>query len=133
LFADAAKARIFSRVVPVGGLALHDTARAEVRAEGGIARVVKILRFFLGVEVVEITEEFVEAVHGGQKFVAVAQMVLAELAGGVALLLQQFRDGRVSRLQPNLDTGNSDLGKAGAERRLAGDEARPAGRAACSA
>src|SRR5882757_3354811 len=78
LLADTTKAWIFRGVVPVGGLALHDTARAQVGAESGIARVVEVLRFFLCVEVIEIAEEFVEAMYGGQKFVAVAEMVLAE-------------------------------------------------------
>ncbi len=84
LLADTAKAWIFGGIVPVCGLALEDTARAQIRAESGIARVVEVLRFFLGVEVIEIAEEFVEAMYGGQKFVTVAEMVLAELAGGVA-------------------------------------------------
>ena len=41
-------------------------------------------RVFHRVEVVEVAEELVEAVHGRQELVAVAQVVLAELAGGVA-------------------------------------------------
>ena len=36
------------------------------------------------VEVVEVAEELVEAVHGRQELVEVAEVVLAELAGGVA-------------------------------------------------
>ena len=42
------------------------------------------LGLLLGVEVVEVAEELIEAVHGGQKLVLVAEVVLAELAGGVA-------------------------------------------------
>jgi len=34
--------------------------------------------------VIEIAVKFVEAVHRRQKFVAVAEVVLAKLAGGVA-------------------------------------------------
>ena len=44
---------------------------------------------------VEVAEELVEAVAGWQHLVAVAQMVLAELAGDVALRLEQRGDGRV--------------------------------------
>ena len=36
------------------------------------------------VEVIEIAEEFIEPVHRGKEPVQVAQVVLAELAGGVA-------------------------------------------------
>jgi len=44
---------------------------------------------------IEITKELVEAVHRGQMLVAVAEMVLAELAGGVA---ERFRDVRNARI-----------------------------------
>ena len=50
-------------------------------------------------------------------------MVLAELAGGVAQRLQQFGDGRVFLLQADGGAGHADLGQAGADRVLAGDEA----------
>ena len=46
------------------------------------------------VEVVEVAEELVEAVDRRQELVQVAQVVLAELAGGVAHRLQRRRDGR---------------------------------------
>ena len=56
---------------------------AEVR-EVLLGRVVVELGLLLGVEVVEVAEELVEAVHRGQELVAVAEVVLAELPGGVA-------------------------------------------------
>ena len=43
---------------------------------------------FHRVEVIEVAEEFIEPMHGGQKLVQIAEMVLAELAGGVAHRLQ---------------------------------------------
>ena len=49
---------------------------------------------FHRVEVIEIAEELIEAVHRRQKLVQVAQMVLAELAGGIAHRLQRRRDRR---------------------------------------
>ena len=49
----------------------------------------------LGIQVIEVAEELVEAVHGGQEFVAVAKMVLAELPGRIALRLQQLGNGRI--------------------------------------
>src|SRR5277367_532485 len=54
-------------------------------------------------------------------------MVLAELAGGVAERLEEFRDSRVFLLQADGGTGHADLGQTRADRVLASDEARPAG------
>src|SRR5262245_36562520 len=48
-----------------------------------LRRVVEFFRFFLGIQVVEIAEPFVETVSGGQELVAVTQMVFADLRGGV--------------------------------------------------
>src|SRR6185436_7800529 len=46
--------------------------------------------FLGGVEVVERAVELVEAVHGRQMLIAVAEVVLAELGGGVPLGLEQL-------------------------------------------
>ena len=46
------------------------------------------LRFFFGVQVVQVAEELVEAVVGGQMLVAVTQMVLTELTLRVPQRLQ---------------------------------------------
>ena len=79
---------------------------------------------------IEIAEEFVESVHARQKFIAVAEMVLAELTGGVSERLEHFRDRRVFRVKSDSGAGHADFGQAGADRVLTGDEARAAGRAA---
>ena len=73
---------------------MEHAARAVFLLELGVLRIVVGLRLFLGVQVVEVAEELVEPVHGRQVRVAVAKVILAELAGGVALLLQQVGDGR---------------------------------------
>ena len=112
------------------GQAVEHAARSELLLEFRILGIVPQFRLFLGVEVIEIAEELVEAVHGRQIFVAIAEMVLAELTGGVAERLQHFRDGRVFRVQSDRCAGHADLGQAGADRVLTGDEARAAGRAA---
>ena len=85
----------------------------------GIFRIVRQFRLFLGVEVIEIAVELVEAVHGRQELVAVAEMVLAELAGRIAERLEQFGDRRVFLLQPERGAGQTDLGHAGAQAGLA--------------
>ena len=67
------------------GEAVDDAARAEPLLELGALRIVGVLRLLLGVQVVEVAEELVEAVVRRQHLVAVAEVVLAELAGHVAL------------------------------------------------
>src|SRR4029450_11318906 len=51
---------------------------------------VRQLRLLLGIEVVEVAEELVEAVRRREELVLVAQVVLAELSGGIAQRLQQL-------------------------------------------
>ena len=86
-----------------------------------------MLGFLLGVQVIEVAEELVEAVYGGQELVAIAQMVLAELRGDVTLRLEQFGNGRVLLGQPLLGARQADLQQPGAQRALAGDEGGAAG------
>ena len=71
---------------------------------------------FLGVEVIQVAEELVEAVHGRQMFVAVAEMVLAELAGRIAEVLQELRNRRVLGTEALHRAREADLGQAGADR-----------------
>ena len=130
LLADLAEHRIDRRVVLVGRLALHHAARTEFLFELRVLRVVGVLRLLLGVEVIEIAEELVEAVHRRQMLVAVAKVVLAELAGGVAEILEELPDGRVLGLQAERGARHADLREAGADRRLPGDEGGAAGGAA---
>ena len=49
-----------------------------------LLRVVGVRGVFHRVEVIEVAEELVEAVDGRQELIEVAEVVLAELAGGVA-------------------------------------------------
>ena len=56
-----------------------------------------------GVEVVQVAEELVEAVQRRQVLVQVAQVVLAELPGGVALRLE--RGGERAGLGRQADVG----------------------------
>ena len=130
LLADLAEARIDRRVVPVRGLAVHHAARSVLRTERRVFRIVRQFRLFLGVQVVEVAVELVEAVHGGQELVAVAKMVLAELPGRIAERLEQLGNRRVFLLQPERGARQADLGQAGAQAGLAGDERGPAGGAA---
>ena len=112
------------------GPAVDHAAGLVLLDQRGILEVVLVLELFLGVEVVERAEELVEPVRGRQRLVRVAQVVLAELRGHVALVLEQFGDRHVTGLQAFLRAGQTDLQHARAEARLAGDETRAAGRAA---
>ena len=87
------------------------TPRGELAFTIGLVvlRPVGPFRLLFGVEVVEVAEELVEAVLGRQILVAVAEMVLAELAGGVAERLERLGDGDVALLQADRRARNADL------------------------
>ena len=125
-----AKHRIDGRIVLVGRLALEHAARSEFLSEVRVLRVVGILGLFLGVQVIQVAEELVEAMHRRQVLVAIAEVVLAELAGGVPETLEDLRDRRVLRFDPQRGAGHADFGEAGADRLLAGEEGGTAGGAA---
>ena len=130
LLADLAVMRIDGRIVHVRGPGMKHAARPEFTLELGQLRIVGVLRLLLRVEVVEVPEKLVEAMHRGHELVAIAQVVLAELAHGVAVRLEQLGDGRVLRPQAERRARQADLGEAGADGRLAGDERRAPGGAA---
>ena len=79
-------------------------------------------RVFHRVEVIEVAEELVEAVDGGQELIEIAQMILAELAGLVALRFE--RGGNSAGLRRDADLGSrlADRRHAGADGQLAHDE-----------
>jgi hypothetical protein len=93
---------LFGGIVAVGGPGVEDPARREFAAKRGeiaCARIVRVLRVFLRVEVIEVAEELVEAVHRRQESIQIAEVVLAELASRVAEWLEQLRDRGVLVLQ----------------------------------
>ena len=109
---------------------MQHAAGAEFLTERRILRVVEVLRLFLRIQVIEVAEEFIKAVHRRQVLVAVALMVLAELAGGVALALEDRGHRHVGLLPALGGTGQADLRHATANRYRAADEGCAAGRAA---
>jgi hypothetical protein len=76
--------------------------------------VVRIFRLLLGVQVIEVAVELVETVARRQVFVAIAQMVLADLRGGISLQLQHFSNRRILVLQTLPGSRQADLQQAGA-------------------
>ena len=93
-------------------------------------RVVRQLRLLVGVQVVEVAEELVEAVIRRQVLVAVAEVVLAELPRRVAEGLEELRDGRILAGDPDRRVRHPDLAQPGAVDALTGDERGPTGGAA---
>jgi hypothetical protein len=71
------RARVLDLLGAVGVRpAVEHATRTEPFPERGIRRVVRVLRLFFGVQVVEVAEELVEAVDGRQEVVAIAEMIL---------------------------------------------------------
>jgi hypothetical protein len=93
-------------------------------------RVVELLGLLFCVEVVQVAEELIETVDGGQVLVLVAEMVFAELAGGIAERLQQLGNGRILGGPTDVGARYADLAHAGAVDALSTDESRTARRAA---
>ena len=46
-------------------------------------------RIFHGIQMIQVAEELIEAVDGGQEFVEIAEVIFAELAGGIALRFER--------------------------------------------
>ena len=98
--------------------------------EAGVLGVVDVLRLFLGIQVIEVAEKLVEAVHRGQELIAITQMVLAILERHVAEGLQQLGKRGVLLLQSDRRARQTNLGQSGAKRALSGDECCASRRAA---
>ena len=82
------------------------------------------------VEVVEIAPELLEAVRGRQRVGVVAEVVLAELAGGVAEVVEELGDRRGAGLEVGRAARQLRRDHAGPERVHAGEEGVAPGGAA---
>ena len=80
-------------------LAADYTARTKLFLEGGILRVIRVLRLLFSIQVIEISKELIEAVYGWQMLIEIAEMVLPELASSVSVGFQEFCQGGVLRLE----------------------------------
>ena len=94
-----------------------------------IARIVFILRLFFGVQVVEVTKEFIKSMHGGKMLVQVTLVVLTELSCRIAQAFHDRGDGDIGFLPAFLGTGQAHLGHTGPNGNVSAEECRPAGRA----
>ena len=75
-----------------------------------------------GVEVIEVAPELLEAVRRRQGFGVIAEMVLAELAGGVAEIVQELGERRACRAAGRTGCRQLRRDHAGAQRMHAGEE-----------
>ena len=82
------------------------------------------------VEMIQITEEFVEAVNGRQELIFVTKVILAELSGGIAHRLQDCGNRHRFGRQADRRSGLPDRRHSGANRKLSRNEVRPTRRAA---
>jgi hypothetical protein len=86
LLANSPEPLVLGRVVHIGGSAIEHPTREEVPLDHRVVLgVVGLLRLLLGVQVVQVSVELVETVHGRKELVTVAQVVLADLGSQVAL------------------------------------------------
>ncbi len=90
LLADLAPARHLGGIIHGCGPGMNQVARPNDIQE--VLRIVGVERVFHGVQVIQIAKEFIEAVDGGQEFILVTKMVLAELSGRIALRFQHGGD-----------------------------------------
>src|SRR5213078_1989513 len=77
------------------------------------------------VQVIEVPEELVEAMDSGKEFIKIAQMVLAELAGRVALRFERGGNRAGLSWYSDFGTGLADRRHARANWKFAHDEVRP--------
>jgi hypothetical protein len=108
---------------------MHQVARAVF--VDPILRIVEPVRIRHRVEMIEVAEKLIEAVHGRQILVQVAEMVFAELPGGVAERFQHGGDRDRLFGDADIGAGLADGGQTGAQWNLPGDEIGAAGGAAC--
>src|SRR5262249_24592576 len=127
------RSRVLDLLLPVRSRpAVQYTPRAEVLLEVRkvfFRRIVAQLRLLLGVQVVKIAEELVEAMHGRQVLVFVAKVVLAELASGVTKRLKKVGDARIFSLHPQRSAWDPHLAQTGAKYALPRNERRAPRRA----
>ena len=72
----------------------HPT-RTVLLPELWILRIIVTFRLLLGIQVIQVAKELIEAMVGREMLVAITEVVLAKLARRVAERLQQFGNGRL--------------------------------------
>ena len=112
------------------GKAVDDAAWGKFLFKVGFFRVVGVFRFFFCIEVVEVSEKLIEAVCGGKHFIAIAEVVFAELAGLVATGAEESGKSGIFFFEAFGGTWKADFGESRANWGLSGDESGTTGGAA---
>src|SRR4029079_16337596 len=77
---------------------MDHAARPEFLLEFRVLRIVDVFRLLFGIQVVEVAEEFMEAIGGRQRLIAITEVLLAKLTRCIAERLELRRDGRFALL-----------------------------------
>ena len=110
------RALVFNRLASLAvGLAVDHAAPGEGFRYLWILGIIIFFGILAGVQVIKNAEERIEAVRGGQMFVPIAEVVLAELARGIAVRLQQLCNRWIFLLHPLRCTGETDGAEADAD------------------
>src|SRR5262249_5977144 len=125
LLAHLAPACIDRRIVHICRYTMHQVARADGIQKS--RRVVAMEGVFHCIEVIQISPVLIEAVDGGEEFVAITEMIFAELAGGIAHGFQRCCDRWRLRRHPRSGASLSDRREASPDRQFPGDEVRAPG------
>ena len=104
------------------GPAVEHTSRPELLLELRVLWIIGVFGLLFRIQVIEIAEELVEAMHRRQELILVAEMVFSELTRGVTERLEKFGDRGIFRAETNISPGHTDLGQPSANGVLAGYE-----------
>jgi hypothetical protein len=88
LFADPAPARLLGGIIGIRCPGVQEIARPHLVAVCLIVREGIPIRVRHRIEVIQVTEELLEAMEGRQILAEIAEVVFAELPGGIALHLE---------------------------------------------
>src|SRR3954454_9134094 len=94
-----------------------------------VLRVVGMGWIFHRIQVIEIAKELIEAMNSRQKLIQIAQVVLAELTGLIALSFERGSNGASLCRYSHLGTRLADRSHACTNRKLTHDEVRATRRA----
>ncbi len=120
LFADLSPARHLGGVILISGPAMDHVARADDVQQ--LLWIAWVRGVFHRIEVIEVDEELIEAMHGRQVFIEIAEVVFAKLAGGLIEILKRACHRASRSGHPDFGSRLADGGQAGADGQLAGDE-----------
>ena len=104
--------------------ALNHAAWAKFFTESRVFRIVRVLRFFFSVQVVQVAEKLIKTVCGRQELIAIAKVVFTKLAGGITELFKRGGNRNVFFLQTLRRARHTDFTHPGTKRHLAGNKCR---------